>query len=551
MIRKKKIYSLIGGVFVGLILLTACSKEKRTVDPLLLDWEKSVNLGKWEIPTDLDTTKYNAYEKMLYTYLYAKCDFYVGKTIRNASVLEPSIAYFEKIEDYTHLAQLYYLQGKIYKREHYIIRASESFRQAENLAGENDALKITVNLDMAEIYRIRESFHEEDSCLEKAEKMAIQLVDTALLAKVWHQHALSCVIRKNYDSAYIYMRKALQNMELTKKGIDVPIYYKDMSMICQAVGKFDSALCYVNKSICSDKNAKRLFYYKTLKGAIFLDLNCIDSASYYLERYKDRLPLKKRVFAYRDLYKLKKCVASKEEQLKILENYIALRDSLDSDRKDDLSEKIHAMQTYKQEFERANHAELKLSKNQLIYYRIIVVIGLIVIILLIIHYRTKQKKRNLQTLLQQEQIRLAEANAKKQEVEMCLLKEQERVQQHEIERLNQNVSYYKRLNAITLPVLMRRKNSQGAMHLTADEWGIIVENTDACFNSFTTRLKEQYPQLSEDEIRFCCLVRMELPLSLLAEIYHIAKGSISRKKMRLKEKMNIMDISFDEFIMNF
>lgn len=29
---------------------------------------------------------------------------------------------------------------------------------------------------------------------------------------------------------------------------------------------------------------------------------------------------------------------------------------------------------------------------------------------------------------------------------------------------------------------------------------------------------------------------MELPLAVLAEIYHIAKGSISRKKMRLKEK---------------
>lgn len=44
---------------------------------------------------------------------------------------------------------------------------------------------------------------------------------------------------------------------------------------------------------------------------------------------------------------------------------------------------------------------------------------------------------------------------------------------------------------------------------------------------------------------------MELPLAIPAEIYHIAKGSISRKKMRLKEKIGITDISFDDFVASF
>ena len=39
--------------------------------------------------------------------------------------------------------------------------------------------------------------------------------------------------------------------------------------------------------------------------------------------------------------------------------------------------------------------------------------------------------------------------------------------------------------------------------------------------------------------------------STMAEIYHIAKGSISRKKMRLKEKIGITDSSFDEFVTGF
>ena len=36
-----------------------------------------------------------------------------------------------------------------------------------------------------------------------------------------------------------------------------------------------------------------------------------------------------------------------------------------------------------------------------------------------------------------------------------------------------------------------------------------------------------------------------------SEVYHIAKGSISRKKMRLKEKMHIEDTTLDDFIRQF
>ena len=121
----------------------------------------------------------------------------------------------------------------------------------------------------------------------------------------------------------------------------------------------------------------------------------------------------------------------------------------------------------------------------------------------------------------------------------------------EVESLNQRIEYYKRLNALTVPILMKRQNSQGAMHLKKEEWDIIMQNTDACFDNFTLRLKKAYPQLTLEEIRFACLLKMEFSLSLLSEVYHIAKGSISRKKMRLKEKMQIENVTLDDFIKQF
>ena len=67
------------------------------------------------------------------------------------------------------------------------------------------------------------------------------------------------------------------------------------------------------------------------------------------------------------------------------------------------------------------------------------------------------------------------------ETEIKYLQEKHDREAIEIESLNQSVEYYKRLNALTVPILMKSQNSQGAMHMKKEEWDIIIQNTNACF----------------------------------------------------------------------
>lgn len=166
-------------------------------------------------------------------------------------------------------------------------------------------------------------------------------------------------------------------------------------------------------------------------------------------------------------------------------------------------------------------------------------------------FRIKQAKKKVEVSLKEKDLDMVQLQNSLRETEIKYLKEKHDREAIEIELLNQSVEYYKRLNALTVPILMKSRNSQGAMHLKKEEWGIIMQNTDACFNNFTLRLKNTYPQLTLEEVRFACLLKMELSLSLLSEVYHIAKGSISRKKMRLKEKMQIENTTLDDFIKQF
>ena len=47
----------------------------------------------------------------------------------------------------------------------------------------------------------------------------------------------------------------------------------------------------------------------------------------------------------------------------------------------------------------------------------------------------------------------------------------------------------------------------------------------------------------------CCLVRMNLSLQSLDDIYCISKNSVSRRKLRMKEKMELAEeTTLDEYL---
>ena len=61
-----------------------------------------------------------------------------------------------------------------------------------------------------------------------------------------------------------------------------------------------------------------------------------------------------------------------------------------------------------------------------------------------------------------------------------------------------------------------------------------------------------FGQLTEKDINFCCLVKINMNLQSLANIYCISGNSVSRRKLRLKEKLGIdKDESLSKFLSRF
>lgn len=464
----------------------------------------------------------------------------------NDSILDVPIKYFTIHEDNERLAECYYLQGEMFNRNRFYLRASESYAQAMLYAEGNERMQGHILLRQAVISRFKMVRQAEEEYLSRAYRIALELKDSLLMAEIMHEKALSELKRKPQKGLH-YMSEALiwlPQSEQEKRSI----YLRDLSMFFLTVGDPNNALKTARDISCEGWNSRERISLDILKGAIYARLGKADSAKICYQMHRDSLTLRGQVSACRGLYELYQANGDVNQAAKYAAQYILLKDSLDADRRAELSERIRIVDDLRVQHERASHAENALSRQKIIFYRIVVSTMFVIFILLGRLFYVRRKRLRLYERLQTERVARMDESLKRQDAEMALMREQAERKAREVEQLNQTFAYYKQLNAITIPELLNRKNKQGALHLTEKDWQTVVQNTDACFGKFTERLKSLCPQLTEEEIRFCCLVKMSLPLSLLAEIYHIAKGSISRKKMRLKEKLGVEQVSFDEFI---
>ena len=350
--------------------------------------------------------------------------------------------------------------------------------------------------------------------------------------------------QKLYQEALSYLHDAQKYAE-TSDTTQIAQIYSESGIVHLLLLQTDSAYHYLNLAAQTDKQNP---LYRLQSAGLDAYIHQKEHAIDYFWKVIEMLPLDKRILAYRYAAEEMKKQGKINESRKFLEEHIRLRDSTYYGRKEELLERMQNLREYKKQQERILQVEKNLSDKEVLLHRVVVFFAIIILASFLFYYRIKQNKNKLKIQLLRTEQERNQSDLKRKEAEIQYLKEKEEKETIALARLNQRLEYFKQLNEITIPILMQNRNKAGALHLQENDWTIIRNNTNACFDHFTERLKKLYPQLTEEEINFCCLVKMELPLSVLAEIYHIAKGSISRKKMRLKEKIGIENMSFDEFI---
>lgn len=529
-----------------LLLLPACHRDK--TNSMLSDLEKMQNQPDSVLSSlqQIDTTQLNVGDKALYFYLYYTSLALQNKLPESNTSLEKARVYFEAQNDSSKLCRIYYLKGKINHQHYYLIKAQDDYETAIQYItpGTDYRLLIDLKISMSNLYHFYRIYDREEQLLEQACQLAIQHKDSKLITRLCLLKSNLMKEQKLYQEALSYLHDAQKYAE-TSDTTQIAQIYSESGIVHLLLLQTDSTYHYLNLAAQTDKQNP---LYRLQSAGLDAYIHQKEHAIDYFWKVIEMLPLDKRILAYRYAAEEMKKQGKMNESRKFLEEHIRLRDSTYYGRKEELLERMQNLREYKKQQERILQVEKNLSDKEVLLHRVVAFFAIIILASFLFYYRIKQNKNKLKIQLLRTEQERNQSDLKRKEAEIQYLKEKEEKETIALARLNQRLEYFKQLNEITIPILMQNRNKAGALHLQENDWTIIRNNTNACFYHFTERLKELYPQLTEEEINFCCLVKMELPLSVLAEIYHIAKGSISRKKMRLKEKIGIENMSFDEFI---
>lgn len=323
-------------------------------------------------------------------------------------------------------------------------------------------------------------------------------------------------------------------------------------------------------------------------GDLFRKMNNIDSAYYYLQKAAITKNIYTSRTAYQSLYYMSEKIGNYKEAVKYSGKMWELQDSINRIARNKAL--IEMQEKYNQQ--KVINEKDKAEKRGLII--LCVSIGAISIIVSWYQWKVLQKNKELEdkrkeldslneqltknqeTIAQNEKRidmvanqKVKEATEELHEKEMAiqnmkkqnkdLEKEnqglQKRIEQHEsalqektkdTTRLNllieQNQYLHVRENFLvnqllkTNELVCRLKREPDGLK-NNKEWKELIEMTNLVYNGYTERLLEKVPTLTENDIRICCLIKLSFSNVDMADILGISSTSVSRQKLRLKERI--------------
>ena len=75
-------------------------------------------------------------------------------------------------------------------------------------------------------------------------------------------------------------------------------------------------------------------------------------------------------------------------------------------------------------------------------------------------------------------------------------------------------------------------------YIEDSRWPEIIHAINQLFDGFSYRLHTDFPALSEEDIHYCCLIKLRLTTSVISTLTGISPSSVTKRKQRIKEKLS-------------
>lgn len=544
-------YKHIISVVLWSMFLVACGPDRRVAlaEKLMAEKETDSAIAVMqaikEPQNNLTDRDYALYALLLSEAMHRKQQL----NAETDTLLLPAIKYFSESGDSLYAERALYCKAHLDRRLYRMKDAMQSFLKALLfLQGSgNDEQLYRVNTWLGVVCLNQEEYEGKMRYSKEALKAALRMDN------LFYKNLALCDIATGYyflnrlDSALYYAQAAYDAAIADSLPSQLPHVYTDLGSIYAKMGENGKALEYIDKAIGlrSRKDTLAILGLYADKVDLFGKLGQYDSAYHYFRKAVASPNLATQADAYNHMsgayYKMGRC----NEAYSLLLRFTELADSVRKQRH--TAEVIALQELYKHEqlsvenlYWRTQAAE----RQSNVYLMATLSLLSLWIASTIYFFYWRNRRR-----LVEQQHQLASQQEELHHQRQVTTENLQRMAEMEQKEARLKETFFRRLNQRIVQEIEKGSNTL----LSDDDWEDIVQNADIIFDNFTRRLQQHYPALNKEDLRYCCMVKMQLSQLEMSQIMHLEKDSVKKRLKRIRmEKMKAdSGVTLEELLRRF
>lgn len=541
-------YKHIISVVLWSMFLVACGPDRRVAlaEKLMAEKETDSAIAVMqeikEPQNNLTDRDYALYALLLSEAMHRKQQL----NAETDTLLLPAIKYFSESGDSLYAERALYCKAHLDRRLYRMKDAMQSFLKALLfLQGSgNDEQLYRVNTWLGVVCLNQEEYEGKMRYSKEALKAALRMDN------LFYKNLALCDIATGYyflnrlDSALYYAQAAYDAAIADSLPSQLPHVYTDLGSIYAKMGENGKALEYIDKAIGlrPRKDTLAILGLYADKVDLFGKLGQYDSAYHYFRKAVASPNLATQADAYNHMsgayYKMGRC----NEAYSLLLRFTELADSVRKQRH--TAEVIALQELYKHEqlsvenlYWRTQAAE----RQSNVYLMATLSLLSLWIASTIYFFYWRNRRR-----LVEQQHQLASQQEELHHQRQVTTENLQRMAEMEQKEARLKETFFRRLNQRIVQEIEKGSN----ILLSDDDWEDIVQNADIIFDNFTRRLQQHYPALNKEDLRYCCMVKMQLSQLEMSQIMHLEKDSVKKRLKRIRmEKMKAdSGVTFEELL---
>lgn len=465
------------------------------------------------------------------------------------TLLLPAIKYFSESGDSLYAERALYCKAHLDRRLYRMKDAMQSFLKALLfLQGSgNDEQLYRVNTWLGVVCLNQEEYEGKMRYSKEALKAALRMDN------LFYKNLALCDIATGYyflnrlDSALYYAQAAYDAAIADSLPSQLPHVYTDLGSIYAKMGENGKALEYIDKAIGlrPRKDTLAILGLYADKVDLFGKLGQYDSAYHYFRKAVASPNLATQADAYNHMSGVYYKMGRYNEAYSLLLRFTELADSVRKQRH--TAEVIALQELYKHEqlavenlYWRTQAAE----RQSNVYLMATLSLLSLWIASTIYFFYWRNRRR-----LVEQQHQLASQQEELHHQRQVTTENLQRMAEMEQKEARLKETFFRRLNQRIVQEIEKGSN----ILLSDDDWEDIVQNAAIIFDNFTRRLQQHYPALNKEDLRYCCMVKMQLSQLEMSQIMHLEKDSVKKRLKRIRmEKMKAdSGVTLEELLRRF